>query len=105
MEVGKNYKICLKPNLLSFNNNNDYEKIVKHKFLHSRCVFFIGYDTDYKYGESFIFCDKNIKLIENLKTDDDFAAFQQMTNICISSIDKEDNWIFHIVKDYFEIIQ
>jgi len=109
LEEGKEYIICLKANPRSFHkesgfdNEGDYQKISNHKFFLNRKVTFIGYDKEWKGPESFIFCDKYMKLYENLKEKDDYDAFMQMTFICISHSDNEENWIFHIVKDNFEI--
>lgn len=107
---GNEYIIRLKPNPGSFckgsgfDNNGDYERISNHKFFLNRKVIFMGYDKEWMGEcESFIFCDKHIKLYENLKEKDDYDAFMQMTFICISGYDDDYNWVFHIVKDNFEI--
>ena len=107
---GNEYIIRLKPNIGSFrkgggfDNDGDYEMISNHKFFYNRKVTFMGYDKEWKGDcESFIFCDKHIKLYENLKEKDDYDAFMQMTFICVSHNDNEGNWIFHIAYDRFEI--
>ena len=108
---GNEYIISLKPNSGSFrkgggfDNEGDCEKISNHKFFLNRKVTFMGYDNEWKDdGESFIFCDKHIKLYENLKEKDDYDAFMQMTFICVSHNDNGGNWFFHIAEDRFEII-
>lgn len=111
LEEGQKYIICLKPARGNFckgsgyDNEGDYEKISNHRFFNNRAVTFVGYDKEWKGDrKSYIFRDNDMKLIENIKSNEDFAAFMQITFICISHSDDDNNWIFHIEEDRFEVI-
>lgn len=81
------YVISIKPLDSSLEN---------HRFFKDRHVTFLGYDESYIFGTSCIFLDKHFKLFDEIFTREDEQAFQQMTCICVSRIDENKNWIFHI---------